>query len=330
MIGQRKARSRQAGAALLTALLTVALVASLASTALWQQWRVTEVESAERDRSQAQWLLLGALDWARLILREDGRNGGADHLGEPWALPLQEARLSSFLAAEKSSSALDSGPALDAFLSGEIQDMQSRLNIANLVEGPNVSPADLADFERLFELLDLPAVELSSLAMAWRQASSKDLGAGEAGQLPVLPQRLEQLRWLGVSATTLARLTPYVSLLPVRTALNINTASAEALSASLPGLSLAQARSLVEARSRQHWTSLEQANKSLSNGLRWAAHRHDVASRFFEVRGQIRQDQHVLQEKSLVQRQGLDVKTLWRDRSVLPGPAAVPVRQIEG
>ena len=88
---------RQRGAALLLAMLTVTLVATLASAALWQQWRSTEVEQAERQRVQAGWILTGALDWARLILREDARSnqnsGNADHLGEPWALPLEEARL---------------------------------------------------------------------------------------------------------------------------------------------------------------------------------------------------------------------------------------------
>ena len=61
----------QRGAALLLAMLTVALVATLSSAALWQQWRALSIESAERQRLQASWILGGALDWARLILRED-------------------------------------------------------------------------------------------------------------------------------------------------------------------------------------------------------------------------------------------------------------------
>ncbi|MBE0589263.1 MAG: general secretion pathway protein GspK, partial [Hydrogenophaga sp.] len=81
--------SRQRGAALLLAMLVVTLVATLASAAVWQQWRSAEVEAAERQRVQASWILTGALDWARLILREDARgnrnSGHADHLGEPWA-----------------------------------------------------------------------------------------------------------------------------------------------------------------------------------------------------------------------------------------------------
>ena len=101
----------QRGAALLLAMLVVTLVATLAAAALWQQWRSAEVEQAERQRMQAGWILTGALDWARLILREDARDnqssGNADHLGEPWATPLEEARLSSFLAADKNNNADD-------------------------------------------------------------------------------------------------------------------------------------------------------------------------------------------------------------------------------
>ena len=100
------------GAALLAAMLTVTLVATFASAALWQQFRSTEVEIAERGRVQSGWLLTGSLDWARLILREDARAGGVDHLAEPWAVPLKEARLSSFLSVDKSSTDTEE----DAFL----------------------------------------------------------------------------------------------------------------------------------------------------------------------------------------------------------------------
>ena len=31
---------------------------------VWQQWRAVQVEAAERARTQAAWILTGALDWA--------------------------------------------------------------------------------------------------------------------------------------------------------------------------------------------------------------------------------------------------------------------------
>ena len=54
---------KQGGAAILLAMLTVVLVATLASAVLWQQWRGVEVETAERSRTQSSWVLIGALDW---------------------------------------------------------------------------------------------------------------------------------------------------------------------------------------------------------------------------------------------------------------------------
>jgi general secretion pathway protein K len=145
----------QRGAAILTAMLTVVLVASLASASLWQQWRGVEIEAAERGRTQAAWVLVGALDWARLILREDARKGGADHLAEPWAVPLAQARLSTFLAADHSQpDAVDDTQ--DAFLSGQIVDLQSRLNVFGLVRDGKIDELNLLSFKRLFKTLNLP------------------------------------------------------------------------------------------------------------------------------------------------------------------------------
>ena len=62
---------RQRGAALLTAMIIVSLIATLASAMVWQQWRAVQVEIAERGRLQATWVLAGALDWSKLILKED-------------------------------------------------------------------------------------------------------------------------------------------------------------------------------------------------------------------------------------------------------------------
>ena len=100
-------------------MLTVTLVATLAASAMWQQWRAVEVETAERGRVQSAWILVGALDWSRLILASDGRAGGPDHLAEPWAIPLQEARLSTFLAADRNVAQVDdaSTDTTEAFLS---------------------------------------------------------------------------------------------------------------------------------------------------------------------------------------------------------------------
>ncbi len=320
---------QQSGAALLSAMLTVTLVATFASAALWQQFRSLEVETAERGRLQSALILTGALDWARLILREDGRTAGADHLAEPWAVPLEEARLSTFLAVDGVAPEADR----DAFLSGTITDMQGRLNIANLLDGANKSEVGLASFKRLFELLDLPPQALATLADNYQAAAkrayqppnpsggaSAALGpAGNANSSDFLsPQRADQLAWLGLDAQTLAVLEPHISVLPARTPVNLNTADAVVIAASTPGLDLAGAEKLVAARARKHFTTLAEANQSLGNpGLSFIEGQHSVATRFFEVRGQLRLDQLSVFERSLVQRDGRNVRTLWRARGAL-------------
>jgi general secretion pathway protein K len=42
---------------------------------------------------------------------------------------------------------------------------------------------------------------------------------------------------------------------------------------------------------------------------------HGTRSRFFEVRGRLRLDAHVVEERSLVVRNNLNVQVLWRERT---------------
>lgn len=315
----------QRGAALLMAMLTVALVATIASAALWQQWRSAEVEAAERRRLQASWILVGALDWARLILREDARSnqnsGASDHLGEPWATPLEEARLSSFLAADKNNSAEELMP---AFLSGDMVDLQSRLNFRNLVRTtgagaqakPEISTTDVATFTRLFALLNLPPAELAAATANLLKTTQQALSDPQPSDSPLVPQRYAQLRWLGLSERTLAVLQPHVTVLPERSTLNINTASAEALSASVAGLDLALAQQVVSSRASAPFADLATALTRIPGATDKTLNRqtHDVRSRFFEVRARLRLDDTLIEERSLIQRNGLITQVRWRER----------------
>lgn len=307
-------------------MLTVTLVASLAAAALWQQWRSVEVEAAERARSQSLWVLTGALDWARLILREDARSGGADHLGEPWAVPLEEARLSTFLAADKNAGTDREDPGSQAFLSGRISDLQGRLNMTNLVENGKVSEPALRVFARLYEQLGLPRAELAALAENLRQAQPPPGDDKPTGAAPLLPQRTNQLRWLGLSARSLTMLSSSITMLPVRTPVNLNTASVVVLSACIPGLDMAQAQRLASSRQNAHFRSLAEVGKIVPEiAAQLNDQQHSVTSQFFEVQGRLRMDQTVVEERSVVQRDGLHVKTLWRDRGPL-APQGTPLQ----
>jgi general secretion pathway protein K len=314
------AHTHQRGAALLAAMLTVALVATFAAGALWQQWKSIEVEGAERQRTQARWLLTGALDWARVILREDARAGDAsaptDHLAEPWAVPLQEARLSSFLAAlpdgtgGTDNTMDDEKLAQQVLLSGAVSDLQSRLNVTNLLQGEQLDAKTALAFERLFDALGIPSAQLSLLTQGLLAAQKQNSSS------PLMPQRVGQLSWLGLSPQALQTLSPHITVLPTRTPVNLNTASVQVLYASVPGLSLSDAQRLVQQRERQHWASVDAFQKALGRTVS-LNDTHSVSTRYFEVLGRLRMPQTTLQERSLVQRDGQDLKVIWRESGSL-------------
>lgn len=315
------------GAALLLAMLIVALVASLSATAFWQQWRAWTIEVAEQQRSQTTWVLSGALDWARLILRQDARASSVDHLAEPWAVPLQESQLSTFLAGSNGDSSANTDEtndvALQAFLSGEIHDLQSKLNLRNLASSGGthtLSEPDWQAWQRLYRALGLPESELSAVAQRLRQALDipQDNTPSTA---PLLPQTWTQAGWLGLSEHSARTLAPYATWLPERTPLNLNTASALALHATIPGLDLAQAQQIVTQRQRSHFVSVNDAATQI-RGLSANAintQQHSTSSRYFQIQGRLRLDGAITAETSTVVRNGTEVRVLWRQRETVPG-----------
>lgn len=306
---QTHRRPRQRGAALLIAMVILTMIATLASSMVWQQWRAVQVEAAERARVQSAWILMGALDWARLILREDARNGGADHLGEPWATPLAEARLSTFLAADQSNT--DDGP--EAFLSGSIVDAQSRYNLRNLVDPGTgkVLPAEQAILERLLESISVSPDVAARIAKQLNSATSL---VNPAANSPLPPESVAELTWLGIDEATVQLLQPYVVMLPIRTPVNLNTASAVVLAAVIDKLDLGGAERLVQARQRNHFRSVLDAQNVVGTNFSLSPDRVGVNSSFFELGGRLRLGDRILEERSMVQRRGLDVVTFQRRR----------------
>jgi general secretion pathway protein K len=314
--------AHQRGAALIMAMLIVTLVATLAAGMVWQQWRAIEVEGAERARTQSSWLLSGALDWARLILREDARDGGPDGLTEPWATGLAEIRLSTFLAADQNNNAdANADNSLDAFLSGQITDAQSRYNLRNLVEDDEqAAKQEVAILARLCDVLGLPSALAQRIAEAMRGAvdAEDQLDDAEAvsATAPLRPVRVEQLTWMGLDAVTVERLSPFVIILPQRTKVNVNTAPVEVLMAVVDGLDRASAQRLLQQRLtlRKGFQNLAETKAFLPDGLKLDERMLGINSAYFEVTGQLRYEDTIVRERSLVQRRGQDVRVMRRDR----------------
>jgi general secretion pathway protein K len=300
----------------------VTLVAALAAAMVWRQQRAIAIEAAERARAQAGWVLAGALDWARLILREDARENRrnpVDHLGEVWAVPLAEARLSTFLAAQDGAADADAGP--EAFLSGAIEDAQARFNLQALMAGEQMPAAELAALLRLADSAQLSRGLVESWATRLRQACKASPDADDA---PLCPQRFEELGWVGADAAQREALARWVTLLPRPTPLNLNTAPREVIAAVL-GIDLASAERLVQARRNTPLRDAAAVQALLPQlpQAQLTAERAGYSSQYFWVSGRLRLDERVVEQRSLVRKlDNLSVETLRKERVGTVTPAS--------
>ena len=339
-------RERQSGAALLIALLIMTLVATLAAGMVWLQWRGIEVETAERARTQGEWLLNASLDWGNLILRSSIRTNSYkdDDLGQPWATPLAETKLSSFLSADGSHNA-DGGP--EAYLSGQITDATSKYNLYNLLvdqnKTNNVTPtSEIVRLQILFRAIGVSPDVATTIADGLRDSwgSQQHPAAPPGGQATptnsvLMPVQVDDLVWLGVDPKVVKQIEPFVQLIPLVSqgtlaTVNANTAPAEVLMAACPVLTRAQAEQIILQRRQQPFQTVAAVTSNLGLGPSGCAIAtgqqpdaiFDVKSQFFEIFGQLRYEQHVIRERSVIMRGGPydPIKVLRRER--LPPDAA--------
>jgi general secretion pathway protein K len=221
-----------------------------------------------------------------------------------------------------------------------MEDLQSRLNLTNLIEGDKVHAITRAAWARLFKQLNLPENELDALTQNLLLASAAGATSANgaaplnpsAPTTPLMPQSVEELTWLGVSDATLSALSPYIMLLPVpvpvRTKVNLNTAPLEVLVASVPNLTPAQARQLIQSRATQPLGTLTDASLVVTDPkVKFDPAEQGVTSSFFSATGRLRVGANTVEEQSVLQRNGLLVKTLSRKRGVLvQSPAGSPLQ----
>ena len=293
---------KQRGVAVITALLLTTLAITIVASLFWQQQ--VQVRSIENQRMQLQkqWVLRGALDWARLILREDAKYSSNDDLSEPWAVPLSETRLDRYVDAASRDAATN------AVLSGSIQDAQARFNLTRLAANGQAERAEVAAFERLLSALR----QNPSLARAAAdQIAASQWHAGSDSARPISFLQVDDLLAVpGFTPSVLAAIRDEVIFLPRATPLNVNTASAAALSARLPSLSLSDAGALVARRRTAAFRDLNDFNTRVP-GIDSDPDEISVATRFFLVNGRVSMREAMLQVQALIERQGTLTRLLW-------------------
>lgn len=285
----RGLRFRQQGMAVIGALVVVAVASVTAAAIVERQSLLAETLSGERDRTQAKWLLRGGLDWARIILHSDARNNSVTLKDAIWAQPISGLEISA------------PGQTRKAYFSGQIEDEQGKYNLWQLAGQGAVRPAELAILERLLAVLGMP----SSLASAMAQRVADSQPGRSSPQAPGLRIMGDLLGIEGMTLDRAATLSGYVTILPQKTPVNINTASAEVLSAIVPGLDLSRARNMTDQRDRGEWfrNRGDFINRLGDTDLKPTSE-IGVNSDWFKVSGEVRLDHAAAGMQALLHRQG--------------------------
>jgi general secretion pathway protein K len=311
---------RERGVAVITALLLTTLAISIVASLFWQQQ--VQVRSMENQRLhlQTKWILRGALDWASLVLFQDG----LDHrdytaLDHVWATPLAETRLDQYIERERVE-----GENFDATLSGNIVDACSRYNLRNLAaDNGSVDEGQLEAFRTLLQNLQIDpglAARAAAYVSAGQpvQAVAPENDDNPPGNppatnpqasrrnVPGLPVKFLQVDDLlivpGFTPVIVERLRPFVIVLPERTPVNVNTAPPEVLSAMVKGLSVSEANSLVVRRKQAAWRDLAYFTSAVNDRPSRAEGGLAVKSDWFLVDSRIRLDRAALDAEALIHR----------------------------
>jgi general secretion pathway protein K len=349
MLPGRLRRQGQRGVAIITALLLTTLAVTIVASLFWQQQ--VQVRSMENQRLhlQTEWIVRGALDWAGLILRQDGLdNQRYTAASGVWATPLAETRLDDYIERERVN-----GEKYDATLSGQITDAQSRYNLNNLAVDKTVNANQLKVFQRLLDNLHIDASLASKVAdevarshqvtNATQSASDSGTGVnggtgtattsgapasgaastsqtgtavtstGADGAEPMVMLRVEDLLTVaGFTPQAIEQLRDFVIVLPEQgTLINVNTAPAELLAALVQDYSVSDATTLVNNRKRVYYRQLSDFTTAIQGKATLVL--PDVKTSYFLVFSRVRLDRAALDTQALIYRNpvGMQTKLEW-------------------
>ncbi|HEX5125673.1 MAG TPA: type II secretion system minor pseudopilin GspK [Rhodocyclaceae bacterium] len=303
------------GGAIIMAMLTVALVAGIATAIVADYGNAVSHLSGRHDQAQARWLARGAVDWARNVLEADYIRAGAnkvDHLGEDWAIKVPPT------------------PIEEGEVSGELEEQSGRFNLNSLVGSDGkVNAPQVRIFLRLLAALGYSSQQSKAIAapiIDW--IDSDDVPTGSAGaesgwyrseskgslppQAPMLDLN-ELINVRGFDAALIERLRPHVTVLPFdETRINVNTASAEVLMAYIPNLTLSQTQVLVANRAHSFFTSIDNFSQQLPGKTELDDDRLVVTSTYFLATGRARWGDAVTRMQVLLRRDQARPDILWQ------------------
>jgi len=252
-----KLRTAQRGVALITALLIMALLATLALNLSWDNALDVRRTMTMLYLDEGTQAALGAETWVMSLLRDDAQDSETDHFGEIWAAEMPVLPIES--------------DTIQGALHGEVQDLQGRFNVNNLVtRDGEIDTQALDQFRRLLAALGIDP-RFADLAADWIDADQRaELAGAEdaiySGMIPPyrsanqhLTSATELAALEGMDKAIFAVLLPHITALPGRTEINVNTATGAVLQSLSDDISADIAESLMGDRQESGFANIESA-----------------------------------------------------------------------
>ncbi|MCK5719091.1 MAG: type II secretion system minor pseudopilin GspK [Thiomargarita sp.] len=299
---------KQQGIALITVLLVVALATIITTTMATRQQLDIHRTANIINQDQAYLYALGGEYWVKRILLRDKKQNKIDSFQDIWSMPVPPL------------------PIPEGSIQGQIEDLQGRFNLNNLVKAGQVSIEDKIFFEHLLDILELPP-SLSQAIIDWIDKDTEiqmPYGAEDNVYLIQTPA-YRTANTLFSSTTELNLLTelsykhyeilqPYITALPMRTKINVNTAPLMIFMALATELTETNAQILIAERERKPYQSVQSfMNHNVLAGLTIANIELAVKSNFFLFKSQVQIDKTQTKLNSLLHRQANQVKTIMRN-----------------
>lgn len=295
---KRPSPRRQRGIAIIFAVLMAALVAGLAFTLAGRErlW-LFQLENRQ-DYAAAQSVIMGAVNLARLTIRDDGRNNQVDHQAESWNTPIPAISVE------------------DGKVAGQLAELQGRFNLGSLQKDGQIDKTAVEALGRLFASLGVDRGLADALAAYLKQRMPAE-GAGEedASAWPVDLGELAAVT--GFSPDVIRQLESSLVFLPEGTAVNVNFVTPEVLSALVSGLSTGEAQSILAGRGSKHFTTVNAFLDAVPQKWRadLALRNWTVQSDYFMVTTESWFGRAYLRYQTLIRRQGRDIPLLiWMKR----------------
>jgi general secretion pathway protein K len=305
------AKASQRGIALLMVLVIVAIATVLTVGMISTQQQVMRRAGSLFSQDQARLYVQGAEDLVKELIRNDTQDdkkdsSPRDYLGEAWAQPFPPF------------------PVPGGTVSARLTDAQSKFNLNSLVQSGAASQPAIDYFQRLLRQLALPDSLVYAL-VDWEDADNNPVNADgaeddfysrsnppyRAANRPLVS--LSELHLVrGFTPEVIQALTPYVSVLPTSTPMNINTMGPMLMQSLVDGLSASAGEEMAGNRPAQGYKNVDDfLAEAVFNGLnsdQKGALRGllDVRTNYFEMAADASIDGHHSVLVSVLQRGNSD------------------------